>query len=122
VIVIPSVAEHDLVALYNGADAFVFPTLYEGFGLPALEAMACGVPMVTTRAASIPEVVGDAALYVNPWDPTDIARGIGEVLGCPELAADLRRRGLIRARLFTWGAAADRHTSLYDRLLADMDD
>jgi glycosyltransferase involved in cell wall biosynthesis len=118
VVIIPSVADDDLVALYNGADAFVFPTLYEGFGLPVLEAMACGVPVVTTRAASVPEVVGDAAVYVNPEDPMDIARGVGEVLGCPDLAADLRRRGPVRARSFTWDAAADRHGALYDRLLA----
>jgi len=100
------VTDGELRALYENAECFVFPSLYEGFGLPPLEAMTCGCPVVVSRAASLPEVCGDAAVYCNPEDSQDIARGIATVLSDAELRADLRRRGVERAKLFTWNDAA----------------
>jgi glycosyltransferase involved in cell wall biosynthesis len=97
------VEEEDLPALYNGADLFAFPSLYEGFGLPPLEAMACGTPVVTSNSSSLPEVVGDAAIMVDPYDVDAIAGAMARVLNDPALAADLRQRGLARAGQFFLG-------------------
>jgi glycosyltransferase involved in cell wall biosynthesis len=102
------VTDDELAALYAAAGVFVFPSLYEGFGIPPLEAMACGCPVVVSRAASIPEVCGDAAVYVDPADTGCIARGIAQVLGDSELRAGLRHRGLERVKQFGYGRAADR--------------
>ena len=107
------VADADLPALYAGAACFVFPSLYEGFGLPPLEAMACGTPVVASNAASIPEVVGDAALSVDPRDGDALGRAIQRVLEDPTLAADLRRRGLARATHFSWRRTAAEHAAIY---------
>lgn len=101
------VPDEDLAALYGGAEAFVFPSMYEGFGIPALEAMACGCPVVAAAAASLPEVCGDAAVYVDPHSTDAIARGIATVLSDGAARAELRVRGLERARLFTYEAAAE---------------
>src|SRR6202011_2778699 len=94
--------EETLAALYRLASVFVFPSLYEGFGLPPLEAMACGTPVVTSSLSSLPEVVGDAAVLVDPYHPEDIARGLEEVLSDPALQADLSARGRARAQEFSW--------------------
>jgi len=91
-----------LPAFYRGALALVFPSLYEGFGLPALEAMACGVPVITSNTTSLPEVVGDAALLVNPLDTEEIACAIQQLVEDDALRAELRRKGLERAKLFSW--------------------
>ena len=99
-------SEEELPALYRGAIALVFPSLMEGFGLPPLEAMACGTPVVTSRSAAIPEVVGAAALLVDPLDATDIRQGIERVLEDAALRAAMRQSGLARARLFSWDAVA----------------
>jgi glycosyltransferase involved in cell wall biosynthesis len=96
------VPETTLAALYRMAEVFAFPSLYEGFGLPPLEAMACGTPVVTSNISSLPEVVGDAALLVDPHDIEAIASGIQRVLENEELRSDLKARGRIRARLFSW--------------------
>jgi glycosyltransferase involved in cell wall biosynthesis len=96
------VPERTLAALYRLASVFAFPSLYEGFGLPPLEAMACGTPVVTSRLSSLPEVVGDAALLVDPYDVEAIAEGIARVLNDSALADDLRRRGRARAAGFSW--------------------
>jgi glycosyltransferase involved in cell wall biosynthesis len=96
------VTDGELRALYQRAACFVFPSLYEGFGLPPLEAMACGCPVITSRAASLPEVCGDAALYFDPHDSADLARRIGEVMESAPLREELSRRGLERARHFCW--------------------
>jgi glycosyltransferase involved in cell wall biosynthesis len=96
------VPETTLAALYRMAEVFAFPSLYEGFGLPPLEAMACGTPVVTSNISSLPEVVGDAALLVDPYDVEDIASALERVLGDEELRSDLKARGRIRARLFSW--------------------
>jgi glycosyltransferase involved in cell wall biosynthesis len=111
------VEDADLPALYSGARAFVFPSLYEGFGLPVLEAMACGTPTIASRSSSIPEVVGDAAILVDPFDVSAIAEGIEQVLGNPDLAAELRGRGVARARSFTWDRAARETLDAYQEVL-----
>jgi glycosyltransferase involved in cell wall biosynthesis len=98
----------DVPIVYNGAAGLVFPSLYEGFGLPALEGMACGTPVLTSNTSSLPEVVGDAALLVDPLDTDAIAAGMGRIAGDVALGEDLRRRGLARAGQFTWRRAAER--------------
>jgi glycosyltransferase involved in cell wall biosynthesis len=100
------VSEPDKVALMGGAEAFVYPSLYEGFGLPVLEAMACGTPVVTSNLSSLPEVVGDAAILVDPVDPSSIADGIDRVLGDPDVRTRLVRAGRERAEGFTWEKTA----------------
>jgi glycosyltransferase involved in cell wall biosynthesis len=91
-----------LAAFYRLARVFVFPSLYEGFGLPPLEAMACGTPVVTSNVSSLPEVAGGAAKLVDPYEPESIASGIGQALTDEPLRADLIARGLERARSFSW--------------------
>lgn len=100
------VADEDLPALYSGALAFVYPSLYEGFGLPPLEAMACGTPVVASGSTSIPEVTGDAALLVDPFDVESIAGGIQSILDDVALRESLRAAGLVRAGLFGWDRSA----------------
>jgi len=96
------VPDRTLAALYRMTSVFAFPSLYEGFGLPPLEAMACGAPVVTSRISSLPEVVGDAALLVDPYSVEDIARALNRVLTDDALCADLRERGQLRAQTFSW--------------------
>lgn len=111
------VDDDDLPALYSDARVFAFPALYEGFGLPPLEAMACGVPVVASNVSSIPEVVGDAGLLVDPLSVDELAGAIERALDDETLRADLTRRGLDRARRFTWERAARQLLSHYDDLL-----
>ncbi len=108
----------DLPTLYSGAAAFVFPSLYEGFGIPPLEAMACGTPVVTSNVSSLPEVVGDAALTVDPYDVGALAAAIERALTDTALRAELRARGLARAAKFTWERAARETIAVYERVLA----
>jgi glycosyltransferase involved in cell wall biosynthesis len=96
------VPDHTLSALYRLASVFAFPSLYEGFGLPPLEAMACGTPVVTSRLSSLPEVVGAAAVFVDPWSIEDIAQGLARALTDEPLRAELRLKGLERAKAFSW--------------------
>jgi glycosyltransferase involved in cell wall biosynthesis len=96
------VSEEDKVALLGGAEALVYPSLYEGFGLPVLEAMACGTPVVTSDVSSLPEVAGEAAVLVDPNDPGAIASGVGKLLTDSALRERLRRAGLERAARFSW--------------------
>lgn len=99
------VDDRQLKWLYEHATGFVFPSTYEGFGLPPLEAMACGCPVIASTAASIPEVCGDAALYVDPESPADMAAAMRRVVDDSALREDLRQRGRQRASLFTWALA-----------------
>ena len=99
------------ISLYRRAAALVFPSLYEGFGLPPIEAMACGCPVAVSKAGSLPEVVGDAAVLFAPEDPASIAAGIREAL---ERSDELSAAGLERARLFTWDATARAHDPVYE--------
>jgi glycosyltransferase involved in cell wall biosynthesis len=108
------VAQHDLPALYSLARVFVFPSLYEGFGLPILEAMACGVPVVTTQVSSMPEVAGGAAILTNPLDSDSIADGILRILRDSSLHTELRQAGLARARQLSWELAARETARIYD--------
>jgi glycosyltransferase involved in cell wall biosynthesis len=107
------VSEDELVELYRRAAALVFPSLYEGFGQPALEAMACGCPVACSNAGALPEVVGDAARLFDPHDPEAIAEGVREVLDAP---AGWTARGLERAKLFSWEATARAHDDVYREL------
>lgn len=100
------VSDADLQALYQGASALVFPSLYEGFGLPALEAMGHGTPVITSNVSSLPEVVGDAALVIDPLSVDAIAEAMRRVLTDGELRVDLGRRGRERSRAFSWSATA----------------
>jgi glycosyltransferase involved in cell wall biosynthesis len=96
------VGERDKVALLSGATLLVYPSLYEGFGFPVLEAFAAGVPVLTSNVSSLPEVAGDAAVLVDPNDPGAIAAGLAELFGDPDLRAVLSAGGLARAANFTW--------------------
>jgi glycosyltransferase involved in cell wall biosynthesis len=105
--------DHTLAILYRLATVFVFPSLYEGFGLPPLEAMASGTPVVTSNVSSLPEVAGDAAVLVDPYDVDSIVDGLRRVVGDPELAATLRRRGIERAREFSWARSVEKTRQVY---------
>jgi glycosyltransferase involved in cell wall biosynthesis len=107
------VPDLDLALFYNVADLFVFPSLYEGYGLPPLEAMACGTPVVCSNAASLPEVVGDAAVTVDPTDVDALAEAMVRVLADGELRENLRQRGLARAASFTWERTARETVEVY---------
>lgn len=100
------VADDDLPALLSGALAFVFPSLYEGFGLPVLEAMACGTPVLTSSTSALAEVAGDAALLVDPQDTQALAAGLAQLVDDAALREQLRQRGLARAAGFTWERCA----------------
>ena len=96
----------DLRALYSTCALFVFPSLYEGFGMPPLEAMACGAPVVCSNASSLPEVVGDAALLVDPIDVEAMAAAMTRVIEDGSLCEDLRRRGALRVKAYSWEQSA----------------
>jgi glycosyltransferase involved in cell wall biosynthesis len=108
--------EMTLAVMYRLAGVFVFPSLYEGFGLPPLEAMASGTPVVTSNVSSLPEVAGDAAILVDPYDPRAIADGIYRVLTDEHLRRDLRRKGVARAGMFSWEQSVRRVRAIYDEV------
>jgi len=107
------VEDADLPALYSAASVFVYPSLYEGFGLPVLEAMACGAPVITSTASSLPEVAGEAAILVDPNDVGALASAIRRILGDESLRKELSRRGRERAKLFTWESVAEKTLEVY---------
>jgi len=111
------IASEDLPALFGAATAFVFPSLFEGFGLPPLEAMACGAPVICSNAASLPEVVGDAALLIDPLSADDLAAALRRLLDDADLRARLRVAGLARAALFSWERTARETLAVYHEAL-----
>jgi glycosyltransferase involved in cell wall biosynthesis len=111
------VDEADKAALLSGATAFVFPSLYEGFGFPVLEAMACGVPVLCSHTTSLPEVAGGAALLVDPLSVDDIAQGLTRIVTDGNLRQDLIQRGYQQARQFTWQTCADEVLRVFERIL-----
>jgi glycosyltransferase involved in cell wall biosynthesis len=112
------VPEADKAALFTGAEVFAYPSRYEGFGLPVLEAMACGTPVVTTTGGSLPEVAGDAAVLVEPGDTGALAAAIAKLAADPAARRDAAARGAARAAAFTWGRCADLTVAAYRRALA----
>jgi alpha-1,3-rhamnosyl/mannosyltransferase len=110
------VAENDMPALYSGALLFVFPSLYEGFGLPPLEAMACGAPVVCSTTPALLEIAGDAAMTVDPLDSQDMAQAMIRVLGDSALREQMRRRSLAQAARFSWRRTAIETLAEYHRL------
>ncbi|MEA3345536.1 MAG: glycosyltransferase family 1 protein [Chloroflexota bacterium] len=117
VILLGHVPEADLPALYSAATLFVFPSLYEGFGLPPLEAMACGTPVVCSRASSLPEVGGEAALYFDPTDVEEMAQAMYEVLRDGALRAEMQKRGLEQAKRFSWERTAEETMAVYQDVI-----
>jgi glycosyltransferase involved in cell wall biosynthesis len=109
----------DLRGLYSSCSAFVFPSLYEGFGMPVLEAMACGAPVICSNTSALPEVAGDAAILVEPTSAEAIAAAMTHVLSSEDVREELRRRGLIRAKTFTWERSARELLEVYVGLARD---
>jgi glycosyltransferase involved in cell wall biosynthesis len=108
--------DEDLPALYSAARLFAFPSLYEGFGLPPLEAMACGVPVVASNRSSLPEVIGNAGLLVNPYDVEELAHALSRGLHDDTLRNSLINRGQLRVQSFTWRLAARKLLAHYSEL------
>jgi len=112
------VSDHELITLYSLADVFAFPSFSEGFGIPPLEAMACGAPVITSNTSSLPEVAGDAALLVDPHDVKALGHAITRLLEDEQLREELRQKGYQRARQYTWSASASKMLSVYHKLHA----
>ncbi|MCB1771577.1 MAG: glycosyltransferase family 4 protein, partial [Candidatus Competibacteraceae bacterium] len=113
------VPQDDLPALYAGAHAFAYPSLYEGFGLPLLEAMASGIPALSSHRSSLPQVAGDAALLINPEDIDDLTAGLEHLLSDELWRAAARPRGLEQARRFSWERCVEETIAVYRRLLEE---
>lgn len=111
------VSDDDLAAIYNGAKLFLFPSLYEGLGLPVLEAFACGTPVVTSNVSSLPEVGGDAVLYVDPLNVGDITGGISKILSDENLRNRLIENGFSQVKKFSWSLAGDKTLKVYEEVL-----
>jgi glycosyltransferase involved in cell wall biosynthesis len=112
------IREQDKAPLYSGATAFVFPSLYEGFGMPVLEAMACGTPVLTSNSSALPEVVGEAGLLVDPYSEKGIAAALGRLLDDESFRRELGERALARSRFFTWRQVAEQTVEVYRRVKA----
>ena len=112
------IPDADLPALYSGAAVFVFPSIYEGFGLPVLEAMSCGAPVVTSNVSSLPEIAGDAAVLVNPNEPSEICRGILAVLADEQKRCVMQAAGRLQAQKFSWARTAEETYRVYQEALA----
>ena len=110
------IAEEDKIALYKGAELFIFPSLYEGFGMPVLEAMASGIPVITSNISSLPEVAGKAAILVNPYDIVEIAKAIKNVIKNDKLKKEMIEKGLKQARKFTWENSVKKLEKIYSEL------
>lgn len=112
--VVGYVPDEDLVYFYNAADVFIYPSLYEGFGLPPLEAMACSTPVIASRISSLPEVLGEAALYIKPKDVDDIVAKLQKVISDQKLREKLKAKGIERAGMFSWENAAQKTLEIYE--------
>lgn len=110
------VSDLELITLYSLADVFAFPSFFEGFGIPPLEALACGAPVVTSNTSSLPEVTGDAAIQVDPHDIQALANAISRLLEDEQLRKDLRRKGYVQAKKYAWPAIAQKMLSIYQKL------
>lgn len=117
VVFLGNVPDEKLIMFYNAADVLVFPSLYEGFGLPLLEAMACGTPVVTSNRSSLPEVAGDAGVLVNALDVNEIEGAMFRILTEDGFRQDLIRRGLKRVKFFTWEKTAEETSKIYEEVL-----
>lgn len=113
------ISDGQLLWLYEHCDAYVFPSLSEGFGLPGVEAMACGAPVVASDATSIPEILGDAAHYFNPLDTDDMAKSINQVLTKPELRKELIKAGKKQAAKYSWRRMAEQTLAVYKQVLGE---
>ncbi|MFH1526689.1 MAG: glycosyltransferase family 1 protein, partial [Bacteroidota bacterium] len=113
------VSEEEMLYLYNCAELFVYPSFYEGFGLPPLEAMACGVPVITSNTSSLPEVVGDAGVLINPYDIDQLSEAIKVVLKDENLRKDLSAKGFERKKSFEWDKTVATVFKYYDELLLE---
>lgn len=112
------VADEDMPALYSGASLFVFPTLYEGWGMPVVEAMACGAPVITSNNSSMPEAGGDAAIFVDAQDTQNLTKQIERVLSDKKLAGDMVKKGIAHASKFSWEKSAKNLKKVIDQVLA----
>ena len=112
----PYLSEEDIVMLYNGADIFIYPTCNEGFGFPAIEAMACGTPIIISKVSSLPEVAGDAAVYIDPFDVYQMSQKILEVMQNDYLKRQLRESGLNHVKKFTWEDTARKTLMVYEQV------
>jgi len=108
--------DEDLPIYYNACEAFVYPSFYEGFGLPPLEAMNCGTPVITTNVTSIPEVVGDGGLLIDPYKDKDLQYAMELLLGSETLRAEYSKLGLQRAKLYSWENTAKNTLKVYEEV------
>lgn len=113
------VSDEELAILYSNASLFIYPSVYEGFGIPPLEAMACGTPVIASSASTLPEVCADAAYYIDPLNIKSIKEGILKVLGNEELQKALIAKGLVRAKEFSWGKSALEHQKVFEKVLGE---
>lgn len=118
VVFLDKLDEEDLIYLYNGSRVLVQPSYYEGFGLPPLEAMACGTPVICSNRGALPEVVGEAALIVDPDEEGSIARALGRIFSDEGLSSKLREKGLERSKIFTWQKTAGETLAVYRKVAA----
>jgi glycosyltransferase involved in cell wall biosynthesis len=118
VIFIDHIPDKDLTAVYNAASVFVYPSLYEGFGLPPLEAMSCGCPVITSNTSSLPEVVGNAGIMVDPNDVDLLCDKMYQILSNDSLGEELRKKGLNRAKLFNWDKTASETLRIYEEIIS----
>jgi glycosyltransferase involved in cell wall biosynthesis len=114
------VSELELITLYSLADVFAFPSFFEGFGVPPLEAMACGAPVITSNSSSLPEVAGDAALLVDPHNTDELVHAITRVIENEELREELRAKGYQQVKQYTWPNSARKMLSVYEKLYNEV--